>query len=146
MDATNTKIVFLTGTPIINVPREIAILFNMLRGYIKTWTFSLETTTNDKINTEILVDSFRKEGLTMYDYVEYTTNKLVITRNPFGFVNMYNRGEKDKKGGTNKRSERRVQISEKLKNRSFRFLHLTATKIRTVTVPIHSFLPAMRGN
>ena len=118
MDATNTKIVFLTGTPIINVPREIAILFNMLRGYIKTWTFSLETTTNDKINTEILVDSFRKEGLTMYDYVEYTTNKLVITRNPFGFVNMYNRGEKDKKGG-NKQTKRKTSSNIRKTKKSF---------------------------
>jgi SNF2 family DNA or RNA helicase len=39
MDATNVKIIFLTGTPIINTPHEIAILFNMLRGFIKTWTF-----------------------------------------------------------------------------------------------------------
>jgi len=104
MDATNTKVIFLTGTPIINKPREIAILFNMLRGYIKTWTFTLQTTTNDKVNTEILLNAFRAEGLTMYDYVEYTTNKLVITRNPFGFVNVYNKGSKPgKKGGKTKK-------------------------------------------
>jgi len=96
MDATNAKIIFLTGTPIINTPREIAILFNMLRGSIKTWTFSLETTTSDKINTEVLLNSFRSEGLTMYDYVEYTTNKLVVTRNPFGFVNVYKKREPEK--------------------------------------------------
>ena len=29
--AENTKIVFLSGTPIINYPNEIAILFNILR-------------------------------------------------------------------------------------------------------------------
>jgi hypothetical protein len=118
MDATNVKIIFLTGTPIINTPREIAILFNMLRGYIKTWTFSLEPTTSDKINTEILTDEFRKEGLAIYDFVEYTTNKLVITRNPFGFVNVYKRG---KKGGAKakakaKRSTKR-NLSDKSSNR-----------------------------
>ena len=121
MDATNVKIIFLTGTPIINTPREIAILFNMLRGYIKTWTFTLEPTTSDKINTEILTDEFRKEGLAIYDFVEYTTNKLVITRNPFGFVNVYKRG---KKGGAKreaakakaKRSTKR-NLSDKSANR-----------------------------
>ena len=39
--AENCKIVLLTGTPMINYPNEIAILFNILRGYIKTWTFPL---------------------------------------------------------------------------------------------------------
>jgi hypothetical protein len=30
----------LTGTPIINYPNEIGVLFNILRGTIPTWTFS----------------------------------------------------------------------------------------------------------
>jgi hypothetical protein len=117
MDATNAKIVFLTGTPIINTPREIGILFNMLRGYIKTWTFSLEPTTSAKVNTDILTEEFRKEGLVMYDYVEYTTNKLVITRNPFGFVNVYRRG---KRGGSTRKRAKRItkrNLSDKLPNR-----------------------------
>jgi hypothetical protein len=117
MDATNAKIIFLTGTPIINTPREIAILFNMLRGYIKTWTFTLEPTTSDKVNTEILTDEFRKEGLAIYDFVEYTTNKLVITRNPFGFVNVY-KDRRGKRGGA--KSSKRVtkrNLSDKAHNR-----------------------------
>ena len=118
MDATNVKIIFLTGTPIINTPREIAILFNMLRGYIKTWTFTLEPTTSDKVNTEILTNEFRKEGLAIYDYVEYTTNKLVITRNPFGFVNVY-KDRRGKRGGTRKGAKRLTKrnLSDKLENR-----------------------------
>jgi hypothetical protein len=115
MDATNAKIIFLTGTPIINTPREIAILFNMLRGYIKTWTFSLETTTSDKINTEILMNVFRVEGLTMYDYVEYTTNRLVITRNPFGFVNVYKKDER-RKGGSQKKGKKNKTKKPSMKN------------------------------
>jgi hypothetical protein len=105
MDATNVKIIFLTGTPIINTPSEIAILFNMLRGYIKTWTFTLEPTTSDKVNTEILTAEFRKDGLAIYDFVEYTTNKLVITRNPFGFVNVY-KDRRGKRGGARKGAKR----------------------------------------
>ena len=97
MDATDVKIIFLTGTPIINHPREIGILFNMLRGFIKTWTFQIQTTTTEKLNRDILLDYFKKENLALYDYVEYSGDKLVITRNPFGFVNMYKKrvgGEK----------------------------------------------------
>jgi hypothetical protein len=116
MDATNAKVIFLTGTPIINKPREIAILFNMLRGYIKTWTFTLQTTTSDKVNTEILLNAFRAEGLTMYDYVEYTTNKLVITRNPFGFVNVYNRGSK--RGGKNGKNGKGKTKKSRISNRA----------------------------
>ena len=39
MDAIDCRVVFLTGTPMINYPNEIGILFNMLRGYIKTYHF-----------------------------------------------------------------------------------------------------------
>ena len=39
MAANNARLVFLTGTPIINYPNELGILFNMLRGYIKTYSF-----------------------------------------------------------------------------------------------------------
>ena len=40
--AHNCRLVCLTGTPIINYPNEIAVLFNMLRGYITTYTLSLK--------------------------------------------------------------------------------------------------------
>ena len=43
LSANNARVVFLTGTPMINYPNEIAILYNMLRGYIKTFTFVLDT-------------------------------------------------------------------------------------------------------
>ena len=85
MDADNCRIIFLTGTPIINYPNEIGILFNILRGYIKTYYFP-EIKTDKKIN-----DKKIKEILGKYnalDYVEYKVSKktLVITRNPFEFV------------------------------------------------------------
>jgi hypothetical protein len=103
MDATNTKIVFLSGTPIINSAYEIGILFNMLRGFIKTWTFTVETTTTQKVNSEIIMDYFREEGLVTYDYLEYSANKIIITRNPFGFINTYNRKKKRVAGGKTKK-------------------------------------------
>ena len=87
MSATNAKVVLLTGTPIVNYPNEIGILFNILRGYIKTWTLNINVKTSEKITTDTILDIFDKENFNFYDFVEYSGNKLTITRNPFGFIN-----------------------------------------------------------
>ena len=94
MTATNVKIVLLSGTPIINYPNELAVMFNILRGYIKTWTFQLSLGKNSlpgmKLNKEELIKIFEKGELKTFDYIEYSGNKLVITKNPYGFVNSGN--------------------------------------------------------
>ena len=87
MQAHDARVVFLSGTPIINTPNEIGVLYNMLRGYIKTWTFSLQVNTTAKVTTETILQMFHKEKFLLLDYVEYSQNKLTITRNPFGFIN-----------------------------------------------------------
>jgi hypothetical protein len=92
MNATNARVVLLTGTPIINYPNEIGILFNILRGYIKTWSMTVNVKTNEKVTTDTILDLFDKARFKTYDYVEYSGNKLTITRNPFGFVNTKKRG------------------------------------------------------
>ena len=85
--AKNTRIVLLTGTPVINYPNEFAILFNILRGYIKTWKIPLVVKTNKKIDKQTLQEIFLGEK--SLDYLDYSpSNKfLTITRNPFGFKN-----------------------------------------------------------
>jgi len=85
--AQNCRIVLLTGTPIINYPNELAILFNLLRGYIKTWEIPLTVKSKEKINTESLRKMFFREN--SVDFIDYTpsSQKLLITRNPIGFVN-----------------------------------------------------------
>jgi hypothetical protein len=89
--AENAKIVFLTGTPIINYPNELGILFNMLRGKIKTWSFKLNISDRRKINTEYFKKIFSAETgqPPIMDFIEYTptTTTLRVTRNPYGFVN-----------------------------------------------------------
>lgn len=97
MSAQNARIILLTGTPIINYPKEIAILFNMLRGYIKTWTMTVNlkegaVSSTSKINTDIILDVFQENNFRVYDFVEYKGNKLTITRNPFGFINVVKPG------------------------------------------------------
>jgi len=93
MRANNARIVLLTGTPIINYPKEIAILFNILRGYIKTWSMQVTVgSQGGEINKERILELFHENKLATYDYVDYTGNVLTITRNPFGFVNTEKRG------------------------------------------------------
>lgn len=89
MTAQNLRIVLLTGTPIINYPNELGILFNILRGKIKTWHFKLSVDETKKVNQGYLQELFKKNGNLM-DYLEYkpTSNTLTITRNPLGFINV----------------------------------------------------------
>lgn len=106
MKANNTKIVLLTGTPIINYPNELGILFNILRGYIKKWTFQLRikgsAPAGFKINREEIMKMFDRAEFNTYDYVEYSGNNLTITRNPYGFINTEKgkKAVKTKRGGT----------------------------------------------
>lgn len=88
LSAENCRIVLLTGTPIINYPNEISILFNILRGYIKTWTFPLNIKTSRKINKDEIVKIFAE--FEILDYIDYkpTSKLLSVTRNPFGFINV----------------------------------------------------------
>ena len=91
MNAHNAKMVLLTGTPIINKPNEIAILFNILRGKIKSWSFKLNIKNDKKVDKKFFEQIFNSKtyGGNMLDYIDYkpTSTTLIITRNPFGFIN-----------------------------------------------------------
>ena len=103
MDAENCKIVFLTGTPIINYPNEIGIFFNILRGRIKTYEFTLQTTKESKIK-RLNLKYLKKILFIKNDEINYidfnnSNNKLIITRNPFRFITRYKK-TKDRKDNT----------------------------------------------
>ena len=87
MDAVDCRLVLLSGTPIINYPNELGVMFNLLRGYIKTWTFKVVTTTTKEVNQNTILAILEKYGLRTFDFVEYANNKLILTRNPFSFSN-----------------------------------------------------------
>ena len=99
MMAENCRIVLLTGTPIINYPNEIGILFNILRGYIKTFTVPV----NVKSQTRVDLDAIKtllasnRELSNLIDFIEYkpASKQIVFTRNPFGFANIYNKKKYD---------------------------------------------------
>jgi len=89
--AQNCRIILLSGTPVINYPNEFGILFNILRGYIKTWQIPLNIKTTKKIDKNVLQEMLL--GQKTLDYLDYSpSNKmLTITRNPFGFKNIVKR-------------------------------------------------------
>jgi hypothetical protein len=87
LSAKNSRVVLLSGTPVINYPNEFGILFNILRGYIRTWEFPLDVKTSKKIDKQSLHDMLLGEK--SLDYLDYSSASkiLTVTRNPFGFKN-----------------------------------------------------------
>ena len=87
LSAQDCRIVLLSGTPVINYPNEFGILFNILRGYIKTWEIPLDVKTSKKIDKNSLQEMLIGEKT--LDYLDYSASSktLTITRNPFGFKN-----------------------------------------------------------
>ena len=109
LSAKNARIVLLTGTPVINYPNEFGILFNILRGYIKTWKIPLNVKTSKKIDQKSLQEMMMGEKT--FDYIDYSPSSkiLTVTRNPFGFKNKIKKEsgyqgvsntKKDEKGDT----------------------------------------------
>jgi len=120
MAATNTRIVLLSGTPIINYPNEIGIMFNILRGYIKTWTFPIKKKVgSEKLDRDTLISWFEEKGLSEFDYVDFSGENITITRNPFGFINKnrIDRARKigGKKSGKTQRNKSKKNVSKKIR-------------------------------
>ena len=85
MNAENARVILLTGTPVINYPNEIGILFNMIRGYIKTWKLSVLNTDGKATKAKM---SEILSAIPLVDYFEYNSGKkeLQVTQNPYGFI------------------------------------------------------------
>ena len=75
INSTDCKIIFLSGTPIINKPSEIAILFNMLKGIIKLNTFIVK----DNRTIDELKDKLKK-----IFYTDYSPVNQFLIRNMKG--------------------------------------------------------------
>lgn len=89
--AKNTKIVCLSGTPIINKPQEIAFLMNLLRGPIER--ISIPTKSAISWDEGLMTTFFR--SLKDVDTIEYNSVKrtIMLTRNPPYFESVYNEKE-----------------------------------------------------
>ena len=99
MMAENCRIVLLTGTPIINYPNEIGILFNILRGYIKTFTVPVNVKSQSRVDLDAIKTllASNRDLSNLIDFIEYkpASKQIVFTRNPFGFANIYNKKKYD---------------------------------------------------
>lgn len=88
MDATNCKMVLLSGTPIINNPYEIASLINMIRGKMEVYKFkllksSIEPTDNIIIESLQLIDFYKYIDSVHFDNVSKTVHLTLL---PEGYV------------------------------------------------------------
>lgn len=90
MEAEDTKIVFLTGTPFVNYPNEMAVMFNMLRGLMRVHVYNI--TTQGPFSQRDAEEAIR--SISNSDVIEYspTQRKLKVTRDPAGFVRASGRG------------------------------------------------------
>ena len=91
LKAQHARIVLLTGTPLVNSPNEIAVMFNMITGLIHTIECVLTINTTEKINTETIVRYLREAGIYKYlSYIKYepSTKRMVMVKNETGFVNV----------------------------------------------------------
>ena len=92
VNADNIKIVFLSGTPVINKPSEIAILYNMLRGILNVFEFSIildEEVDEDEIQTKLQDTIFKgnKKSCIEQTLVTKKSGKLIVsfTKNKTNF-------------------------------------------------------------
>jgi hypothetical protein len=97
MRAKNCKLVFLSGTPVINNSYELALLFNMLNGFIHEYSLPL-TITNGIINKDELYKLLIKS-----DYIDRLTFDLIFPKSitikftlvPYKFKNNIINGQYD---------------------------------------------------
>ena len=80
VNAENVKLVFLSGTPVINKPSEIAVLYNMLKGLIKIYTFTVKTDISmEEVNQKCKDIFYKNPSLIELYYVEKKMGKIVIS-------------------------------------------------------------------
>ena len=85
--AKNSKLVLLSGTPIINKPNEIAYLMNLLRGPIERISIPVTPISWDEGMMTVFFRSMPE-----IDTIEYNSIKKIVmlTRNPPNFESVYN--------------------------------------------------------
>ena len=135
LEAENCKIIPLSGTPYINYPCELGILFNLIGGY----TYALEiifTIHNSKIN-----ETYFKKLLDMpyIDILQYDQprSKLTLVQNPYGFKKIDGKMIYDK--DTMTRAEFYDEIVKILQTEK------DAYKIKTIEMTKYKKLPDMEN-
>ena len=85
MAARDCRIIALTGTPIVNGPVELGVLFNILRGYTRIWRVGV----TDEVDVDHLLSTQLESLKGTINYVGYNNHTVEITRTPDKFENVY---------------------------------------------------------
>ena len=95
MDADNLKCVFLSGTPMINKLIEAGQMFNLLRGYITQYVFTLNPRGTDRkgiASLQAVLDAVVETGIVDQYMLNRKDKKITLTRVPTNFVSLDNEG------------------------------------------------------
>jgi len=92
MNAKATKLILLSGTPIINQPHEIATLINLVRGPIKEFNVDLLKKSNAP-DLKAIVEHLQADNLYCYvDSIDYTETTMTFTLIPDNFKRLDDNG------------------------------------------------------
>ena len=86
MNAKNLKMVFLSGTPMINNLFEVGQLFNLLRGYLINFQFTLTPIGAKKESFDNVITTLRKIPIIDQIIPVKKDNVVNLTRAPHGFI------------------------------------------------------------
>ena len=139
MAAEDCKVVFLTGTPFVNYPNEMAIMFNMLRGFMRVHTYRLQT--SGPFSQRDAEEAIRR--LSTSDVIEYspTQRTLSVTRDPTGFVRASASGikvKRDAQGNVNSSDFDRM-VRRELEARDVNVVHSEVKEFKALPDDLEQF-------
>jgi len=85
MAARGCRVIALTGTPIVNGPAELGVLYNILRGYTRIWRVGV----TDAVDVDHLLSTQLEPLKSSINFVGYNNHTVEITRTPDQFENVY---------------------------------------------------------
>ena len=88
VNSEDVKLIFLSGTPVINKPAEIAILYNMLRGIIHIFDFTIKSTRDElDVQTDLRKEFYKENSSIEQLHVKKKKGKLIVsfTKNKTNF-------------------------------------------------------------
>lgn len=86
MEAEDLKLVFLSGTPMINTLFETAKLFNLLRGKIISYDMNFNKKKSGDINWNMLETTLKTDSIIDQYFLDKRNNFVSVSRVPKGFV------------------------------------------------------------
>ena len=96
VNSEDVKLIFLSGTPVINKPAEIALLYNMLRGVLHVYNFTFKSDKNEVEVQKELTDLFYSSNSSVEQiYCKKQQGKIIIsfTKNKSNFESVLEDGK-----------------------------------------------------